>query len=42
LKIGISGISEIVLKMAEGLGNTTQLFSKRIAQRSVLAVVCLL
>lgn len=31
-KIGISGISEILLKIAETLGNTTQLFPQSIAQ----------
>lgn len=32
-KIGISGISEILLKISETLGNTTQLFPQSIAQR---------
>lgn len=40
--MGISGIFEILVKIAERLGNTTQLFPKSIAQHWVLAVVFLL
>lgn len=40
--MGVSGMFEILLKIAERLGNTTQLSPKSIAQRWVLAVVFLL